>query len=478
VSTAAPPPATSTDPTEPGTTAARTTASPTRLTGPRPAGVTGTDTAPHPGADARPATGPGAWPGLEPLGTGPVARARARVAAALFRRAVAGLPVTVDGDGPTRGAGGPRMVVVRPDELYARLGRDGLIGFGEAYLTGAWDADDPAAFLTVLAGRAATLVPAPLQRFRGLVLPRAPRSQRGTLEAARQNVSHHYDLSNAFYARFLDATMSYSSALFPADLRPARDHVGALLVAGPPGDEDLESAQARKIERLLDATGVGPGTRVLEIGTGWGELALRAARRGATVHTVTLSREQRALALERIAAAGVADRVDVGLRDYREVTGTYDAVLSVEMIEAVGHHFWPAYFRTLDARLAPGGRVGLQAITMPDERLRAVRDTRTWITKHVFPGGSLPSTAAIDRTCRRHTDLRIVDRLSMGAHYAETLRRWEARCSAAASDLDELGFDARFRRLWRYYLDYSRAGFASGYIDVQQIVLAREGDAR
>lgn len=417
-----------------------------------------------------------AWPGLEPLPSGVHTRTRARVVGTLFRRAIADRHVTVTGAGPPLGAGGPEMRIVRPDELFSRLGRDGLIGFGEAYLTGAWEAEDLAGFLTVLAAELPDLVPAPLQRLRGLVLPRSPRGQRGTVERARDNVAHHYDLSNALFARFLDETLSYSSALFPAEHRPARDAVGPYVVAGPPRPDDLADAQARKIERLLDATGVGPGTRLLEIGTGWGELAIRAARRGATVRSVTLSREQQALARERVADAGLADAVEVQLQDYRHAEGTYDAILSVEMIEAVGHAYWPAYFRTLDRRLAPGGRVGIQAITMPHDRMRVTRNTRTWITKYVFPGGFLPSIEAIDRVTRRHTGLRITDRLAMRLHYAETLRRWEVRFAAASDEVHELGFDETFRRMWRFYLAYSRAGFASGYLDVQQIVLARDGE--
>jgi cyclopropane-fatty-acyl-phospholipid synthase len=215
---------------------------------------------------------------------------------------------------------------------------------------------------------------------------------------------------------------------------------------------------------------------VLEIGTGWGELAIRAARRGATVHTITLSVEQLELAEERIAAAGLADRVTVELLDYRALPEgtTYDAVVSVEMIEAVGHEFWGTYFRTLDRVLAPGGRVALQAITMPHDRMLATRGTHTWITKYVFPGGLLPSVEAIDEVTRAETDLRLTGRLSMGSHYAETLRRWDRRFLAQRDSVHALGFDDVFMRMWHFYLAYSQAGFASGYIDVQQLTFTRE----
>jgi cyclopropane-fatty-acyl-phospholipid synthase len=217
------------------------------------------------------------------------------------------------------------------------------------------------------------------------------------------------------------------------------------------------------------------GSRVLEIGTGWGELAIRAARRGATVHSVTLSSEQLELAEERIAAAGYAEQCTVELLDYRAVRGQYDAVLSVEMIEAVGHEYWSTYFRTLDRVLAPGGRVGIQAITMPHDRMLATRRTWTWINKYIFPGGFLPSVQAIDEVTRADTTLRITERLSMGQHYAETLRRWDLAFRDAHEDVRALGFDETFERMWHFYLEYSRAGFASGYIDVQQLVLERPG---
>jgi cyclopropane-fatty-acyl-phospholipid synthase len=424
------------------------------------------------------------WPGLDATPTGPRAAVSTVVARRIFTAAVRRLPVTVlleDGPGRSQvlGLGGPAMTVHRPDEFFARVGRHGLIGFGEAYLTKAWDARDLAGFLTVLAADLPTLVPASLQKARALVVARPPRTQRGTQANSRHNIAHHYDLSNDLFATFLDETLSYSSALFDTPIRAHPHHHGPHLVAIPPGGEaatePLAEAQARKIERLLDAAGVGDGTRLLEIGTGWGELAIRAARRGARVRSVTLSTEQQALARDRIAAAGMADRVSVDLRDYRaiEEKAAYDAVVSVEMIEAVGHDFWPTYFRTLDRVLARGGKVALQAIVMPHDRMLATRRTHTWINKYIFPGGFLPSVEAIEQVTRDHTTLRVSERLSFGSHYAETLRRWDDAFRASNDKVRELGFDATFERMWHFYLEYSRSGFASGYLDVQQIVLAR-----
>jgi cyclopropane-fatty-acyl-phospholipid synthase len=421
-------------------------------------------------APSRPSLATNRWPGLDTVPTGARAAIAARVARRIFHAAVGRLHVSVHVDGETIGLGGPSMTIHDSEEFFTRVGRDALIGFGESYMTGAWEAEDLAAFLTVLAAELTTLVPQPLQRLRALWVARPPRAHRNTETNTRDNIAHHYDLSNDLFRLFLDPTLSYSSALFPAPLAEVGDH----LVAGVPVDTaDLAAAQGRKVERLLDEAGVGEGTRVLEIGTGWGELAIRAARRGATVHSITLSVEQRELALARIAEAGFSDRVEVELCDYRAVTGQYDAVVSVEMVEAVGHEYWSTYFSTIDRVLAPGGRVGIQAITMPHDRMLATRRSHTWINKYIFPGGFLPSVRVIDEITRRDTTLRVTGRLSFGRHYAETLRQWDETFRAASGEVQALGFDETFRRMWHFYLEYSRAGFASGYLDVQQLTLTR-----
>ncbi|MGH3236740.1 MAG: class I SAM-dependent methyltransferase, partial [Streptosporangiaceae bacterium] len=218
---------------------------------------------------------------------------------------------------------------------------------------------------------------------------------------------------------------------------------------------------------------VGPGGRVLEVGTGWGELAIRAARRGASVLTVTLSQEQQALAARRVAEAGLAGRVRVELRDYRDVEGEFDAICSVEMLEAVGERYWDAYFAALDQHLAPGGRIGLQTITMPHDRMLATRHTYTWIQKYIFPGGLLPSVTAIENSLARATRLRITAREDFGAHYTQTLRMWRERFGARADEVARLGLDEVFHRMWNFYMCYSEAGFRAGYIGVSQLTLAR-----
>ncbi|WP_141015103.1 SAM-dependent methyltransferase [Nocardioides sambongensis] len=430
-------------------------------------------------ATANPALDTDRWPDLTDAPSYGIA---ARIARRLFRSAIGRLPVTVHlaggAHGPAEeiGQGGPAIHVHRPDEFFARLGRDQLIGFGEAYMTGAWDEGDqgPDAlgdFLEVLAARMARLVPPALQSLRAVVTTRLPQTHRGSRSHTRENVAAHYDLSNDLFALFLDPSLSYSSALFTEEER--RDPVRI-------DEQVFVAAQHRKIDRLLDGAGVGPGTRLLEIGTGWGELAIRAAARGAVVRSITLSVEQRALALERVAAAGVADRVRVDLCDYRELleepeaAHAYDAVVSVEMIEAVGAQYWSTYFSTLAHVLAPGGRVALQAITMPDDRMRASKDTHTFITKYIFPGGALPSLVAIEEALEG-TGLRPVDDLAIGADYALTLQRWDAAFGAAQEKVLALGFDETFCRMWHFYLQYCRAGFAAGYIDDHQLVFTGGG---
>ena len=205
---------------------------------------------------------------------------------------------------------------------------------------------------------------------------------------------------------------------------------------------------------------------------------MRAAQRGAHVRSVTLSAEQHRLAQERVAAAGLSDRIDIELRDYREVDGRYDAVVSVEMVEAVGYRFWPTYFQALDRLVVPGGRVAIQAITMPHDRMLATRNTYTWIQKYIFPGGLLPSTEAIIGITERHTGLRTVDMLSLRPHYAETLRLWRERFTDRRDAVAALGFDDVFRRMWEFYLAYSEAGFRSGYLDVYQWTFASTGSGR
>ena len=403
------------------------------------------------------------WAHLDRVPGGAATALSARIARRVFLRAVERLDVTVRlrGDGGTYGRGGPEMVVHRPEELFARLGRDKLVGFGEAYLTGAWDAEDLAGFLAVLAADVEHLTPRWMRAARAITSQRTPVQDRGGREDTQRNIAHHYDLSNDFFALFLDPTMTYSAGWFATDA-----------LGDPMQGDDLTTAQHRKIDALLDLARVGRDSRVLEIGTGWGELAIRAARRGATVRTVTLSVEQQELARRRIAAAGFADRVEVELCDYRDVEGQYDAIVSVEMIEAVGGRHWGGDVGTRVRRRGPHGTIALEAITRPQAQVLATRDTYTWINKYIFPGGFLPSEEALAQEGRRHA-LRLTHRTSLGPHYAETLRQWDERFRVAADEVAMLGFDEVFARMWHFYLEYSRAGFAAGYLDVLQLRFER-----
>ncbi|OXM62150.1 SAM-dependent methyltransferase [Amycolatopsis vastitatis] len=390
------------------------------------------------------------WPGLA---APPHSALRARIAAALFRRAVRPLQLRVTfPDGTVLGAGGPEspeMRILRPDAFFHRLGVDAKIGFGESYMAGDWTASDLAEVLTPFAERMATLVPPVLQKFRRIAERTQPPSEENTLEGARVNIHRHYDLSNDLFGAFLDESMMYSSALFG------------------PGD-DLTAAQHRKIDSVLDYAGVREGSEVLEIGTGWGELAIRAAARGARVTSLTISEEQRALATERIAEAGFSDRVEVKLCDYRESSGQYDAVVSVEMIEAVGASYWPAFYTTIGERLRPGGRFGLQAITMDHDRMLAASRVYTWVHKYIFPGGLIPSVRSIEEGVKANTRLKLAGMREFGQDYARTLRWWRERFLYRWADIAGFGFDDVFRRMWEFYLAYSEAGFRSGYLKVQQ----------
>jgi cyclopropane-fatty-acyl-phospholipid synthase len=409
------------------------------------------------------------------------------------------------------------MRIVRPAAFFHRLGCNSKIGFGESYMVGDWTATELADLLTPFAARLSVLIPPLLQRIgRRSAEARQPREERNTVEGSRENIHRHYDLSNELFATFLDETMSYSSGWFDHPEETLADaqrrkidgildmaHVGpdthvleigtgwgglatraaqrgarvtTLTISAEQArlaEERLAAAGVADRERLLDSAGVRPGSRVLEIGTGWGELAIRAARRGAHVTTVTLSTEQADLARKRIADAGYADSIDLRIEDYRDVTGTYDAVVSVEMIEAVGERYWPTYFTALDRLLKPGGRVGLQSITMPHDRMLASRGDYSWMHKYVFPGGLIPSVQAIEQHLALHTTLRLAEQRSLGEHYARTLAHWRENFLSRWEAVAALGFDSTFRRMWEFYLAYCEAGFRVGYLDVFQFSLAR-----
>ena len=391
---------------------------------------------------------------------------RARITKQVLGRILRRVPVTARlSTGEEYGAGGPPTLEISdPRSFYARLGRSPMIGLGESYMAAEWHAapgTDLADALTPFAERLTDLIPPVFYRLRHAVLPRGLNPE-NTRHGARKNIERHYDLSNEMFAAFLDPSLSYSSALFDT-LEPA------------PTTAELEGGQLRKVDAILDAAGVGEGTRLLEIGTGWGTLAVRAAQRGAHVTTITISSEQADLAQQRVDAAGVGDRVEIGLRDYRDQTGRFDAVVSVEMIEAVGEKYWPTYFRAIDSLLVPGGRAAIQAILLGHDRYLATRDTYTWIHKYIFPGGLLPSVEAIEQVLGEHTSLEVSHVAPMGQHYAHTLRLWREQFLASWPAVAQLGFGETFRRMWEFYLAYCEAGFRAQYLEVAQLTLERPG---
>jgi cyclopropane-fatty-acyl-phospholipid synthase len=277
---------------------------------------------------------------------------------------------------------------------------------------------------------------------------------RDTPERNREDIGAHYDIGNELFELFLDETMTYSSAVFPT------------------WDTPLADASRHKMDLLLDRLGLRAGQHLLEIGTGWGGLAIRAAgERGVHVTTTTVSSEQLTEARRRVEAAGLADRVTLLDADWRELTGTYDRLVSVEMIEAVDWRDYDAFFRQVERRLAPGGRAALQAICLPDERWDRAKNTEDFIRRFVFPNGFLPSVAALEASVRRATSMRVVDVTDFTPHYAETLRRWRETFDARIDDVAALGLDERFQRLWRCYFAYCEGGFLEHHVRVVQLTI-------
>jgi cyclopropane-fatty-acyl-phospholipid synthase len=404
------------------------------------------------------------WPEIFTVPSGPVAVALAAVADRLLRRVVSSLPVRlIYPDGTVIGAGdaaAPSMVITAPDRLARRMGRHGLIGFGESYMAGEWESTELVALLEVMVPALLGLIPRGLRWLKPVALAAQPDSRRPTRAQVLRDVAAHFDdVSSDLFSEFLDETMTYSGAMF--DVLPA-------------SRPDLAKAQRRKIDRVLDEAAVGPGTQLLEFGTGWGELSIRAAARGAQVHSVTLSERQAWLARRRVAAAGQSARVRIEVCDFRKIHGRYDAVISVEMIEMLGHRSWTDFLHTIGRLVRPGGNVVIQAMAMPDAQMRSIRNSHTWTQKYIFPGGVIPSAQALLGITERHSTLGLVDMLSLRAHYAETLRLWRERFLQRRKTLAHVGFDEVFARMWELYLANREAGFRSGNLNVYQWTFINE----
>ena len=347
------------------------------------------------------------------------------------------------------------LVVHHPD-LFARTMREGDLGFCEAYVDGWWSTPDLLAFLDFLHDDADHIY----DGFPGQALVRAYERlrfwlQSNTKRQALRNISYHYDLGNDFYAIWLDETMTYSAALFDQ------------------GQQSLEAAQRRKYEALVDQMGALPGDHVLEIGCGWGGFAEYAAgERGLRVTGLTLSREQLAFAEERMRRLGLEDRVTLKLQDYRDERGVYDGVASIEMFEAVGEKYWPAYFDTLKRCLKPGKNATLQIITIADHRWEIYRASVDFVQKYIFPGGMLPSPSILRHEASR-AGLSVLGSIEFGESYSRTLRLWHETFNARWDEVVRHGFDDRFRRMWNFYLASCAAAFHGGNCDVTQITLSR-----
>ena len=344
-----------------------------------------------------------------------------------------------------------RIDITNP-KFLRRLFREGHLGFGEMFVDGWWTTPDLQSLLDVIMLNDDRIG----LEFPGAGLVRLCERVRRRLKAnsrkgSRRNIAYHYDLGNEFYALWLDETMTYSSGLFRSP------------------HERLADAQRNKYAAICDRIAPAPGDRVLEIGCGWGGFAEYAIReRGLRVTGLTLSREQHDYARRRLFEAGLADRAQIVLRDYREERGTYDAIASIEMIEAVGEKYWPVFYSTLRDRLRPGGVAAVQAITIADRLFPQYRNSTDFIQRYIFPGGLLPSPAKL-RDCAAAGGLQTISTDAFANSYARTLHVWRRRFNAHWDRVAELGFDDRFRRMWNFYLAASAAGFASGTVDVVQI---------
>lgn len=354
-------------------------------------------------------------------------------------------------------------VYMHDGQAYERILFGGSIGAGEAYMAGLWSCSDLTALMRIMSRNLSLLskmevgwarVSAPARRLLGFL-------RRNTPGGSKKNIAAHYDLSNAFFALFLDETMTYSAGIFEND-----------------GDSMADASWA-KLDRMCRKLHLQPDDHVLEIGTGWGSFALHAARHyGCRVTTTTISREQHAWASERVSEAGLGDRITLLRQDYRELTGVFDKIASIEMIEAVGPRFLPGFFERCAALLKPDGLMALQAITVWDREWPYTRNSTDFISRYIFPGGCLVSVMALCEAMAKRSDLQVVHLEDITPHYAETLRHWREKFHANLDRVKSLGFDDVFIRMWDYYLSYCEGGFQERVIGDVQMVLAKPMDRR
>jgi len=347
-------------------------------------------------------------------------------------------------------------ITVHDPDVFARLIREGDLGFSDAYIEGGWTSPDLQVFMDLIQNDNEEVY----NGFPGMTFVRAYERLRHWLNAntkkqAKKNISYHYDLGNEFYSEWLDDTMTYSSAIFET------------------GQESLEKAQTAKYASMVDQMGVRPGDHVLEIGCGWGGFAEYAAKeRGLKVTGLTISQEQLKFAQDRMKRLGIDDRVELKLQDYRDEKGHYDGIASIEMFEAVGEKYWPTYFDTVRDRLKPGAQATLQIITIEDSRFEMYRKSVDFIQKYIFPGGMLPSPSVLRQEVQK-AGLQVKGSIEFGESYSQTLRRWHDVFNDRWDAIKDMGFDDSFQRMWNFYLCSCAAAFHSGNCDVTQITIKR-----
>lgn len=367
---------------------------------------------------------------------------------------VSGRTYTLNGEHP--GPSG-RIEIHHLSRLLRRLFFNGSLGLAESYLNADWDSPNLTGLLLLLVRNRQRLSSTwGMSRLSRLAMRLYHWSRRNTVKGSARNIMDHYDLGNAFYAQWLDPGMTYSSAIF--------QHA----------DESLESAQANKYDRILDLLQAKPGERILEIGCGWGGFAVTAAQRGISVDAITLSPAQLAWAERRVEALHLHDLISLSLTDYRELHGSYDHIVSIEMFEAVGEAYWSDYMETIKRNLKPGGRAALQVITIEQQAFAAYRRNPDFIQRYIFPGGMLPTAEHLS-TLTESAGLEMMQDACFGQDYAATLHRWHDSFRKEWNTIQALGFDNRFRRLWSYYLSYCEAGFICRHIDLHQVLLHNPG---
>lgn len=348
-------------------------------------------------------------------------------------------------------------VHVRDRRFYGEIAFGGSVGAGESFMAGDWSCDDLPALVRILLVNREVLEGIDgggFSRLSDWLRRGLHAAARNTRRGSRRNIGAHYDIGNDFFERMLDPTMMYSCAFYERDCM------------------SLEEAQIAKLDRICRKLDLGPQDHLLEIGTGWGALAIHAAARyGCRVTTTTISREQHALATQRVAAAGLTDRVTVLFQDYRDLEGRYDKLVSIEMIEAVGHHYFDTFFARCGDLLAPGGTMLLQAITIADRQYTAARDSVDFIKRHIFPGCCIPSVGAIAESVARASHLRIVDLEDIGPHYATTLAAWRQNLFAEIDAIRACGYPDTLVRMFDFYLSYCEGGFAERALGDVQVVL-------